>query len=92
MQNTALSDGDIILGFTTACAEHPRIKRPWLLAAVWKEHSRCRGSWGSPHTQPRALKLRDLLFGGLAVINGEKMLRGFELVFRHLKAQLGNSV
>lgn len=54
MQNTALSDGDIILGFTTACAEHPRRKRPRLLAALWKEHSRCRGSWGSPHTQRRA--------------------------------------
>lgn len=38
-------------------------------------------------------ELRDLLFGGLAVIIGEKMLRGVELVlFRYLKAQLGNSV
>lgn len=94
MQNTALSDGDIILGFTTACAEHPRRKRPRLLAAVWKEHSRCGGSWGSPRTQQRAPGAPRPPFWGASSYNWrEKMLRGVELVlFRYLKAQLGNSV
>lgn len=51
MQNTALSNGDIILGFTTACTEHPHGKRPQLLAAIEKEHSRDRATRVSLCTQ-----------------------------------------
>lgn len=51
MQNTALSNGDIILGFTTACTEHPHGKRPQLLAAIEKEHSRDRATPVSLCTQ-----------------------------------------